>query len=60
MVKVTVREASRFGVCNVLGTFVRETKTRYVYRRYENGPTCFVCKRRPSIHLEPCKVCLDY
>jgi hypothetical protein len=30
MVKVTVREASRFGICNVLGFFVRETKIRYV------------------------------
>ena len=54
----TVREASRFGRCNLLGELVDETSTRYVYRRRHG--TAFVDKRSPTIHVEPCEGCPDY
>jgi|1185.fasta_scaffold107249_2 hypothetical protein len=58
---VIVREASGFGgPCAVLGTFVSETSTRYIYRRRPDGPLAFACKRSPALHTEPCNSCPDH
>lgn len=60
MMITSVREASRFGSCNLLGELVAETSTRYIYRRRHTSQTAFVDKGSPSIHIEPCQTCLDY
>jgi hypothetical protein len=54
----SVREGSRFGPCCVLGEFISETATRYVYRN--RAGSAFVCKDSPTIHIAPCPVCADY
>jgi hypothetical protein len=54
----SVREGSRLGACNVLGELIGETAYRYIYRN--RHVTAFVDKRSPSVHVEPCKVCVDY
>jgi hypothetical protein len=45
VVNIVVREASRFGPCNMLGELVSESATRYVYRRRSDAQTSFVDKR---------------
>jgi hypothetical protein len=60
MMITSVRKASRFGSCNLLGELVAETSTRYIYRRRHTSQTAFVDKGSPSIHIEPCQTCLDY
>lgn len=56
---VIVRESSHIGPCNILGALVRETVTRYIYRR-RRDLIAFVSKRSPKIHLEPCQDCPDH
>jgi hypothetical protein len=60
MMITSVREGSRFGLCNLLGELVCETDTRFIYRRRHTSLTAFVDKHSPSIHIEPCRACLDY
>ena len=58
---VIVREAGGFGgPCAVLGTFVSDTSTRYIYQRRPDGPISFASKRSPGLHIEPCKSCPDH
>ena len=57
---VFVREISAFGRCNVLGELVRETSTRYHYRRDSDFRIAFVLKRTRGIHIQPCNTCHDY
>ena len=44
MMITSVREASRFGSCNLLGELVAETSTRYIYRRRHTSQTAIVDK----------------
>jgi hypothetical protein len=44
----------------MLGVLVAETTLRYLYRRRTDGPTAFVDKRSPAIHVAPCEACTDY
>jgi hypothetical protein len=54
-----IRESSPLGPCNILGTLVRETTTRYVYQ-CRRDVIAFVSKRSPKIHLAPCRSCPDH
>ena len=56
---VVVREASRFGRCDVLGELIWEDAARVGYRRRPEAPVAFA-HRSPAIHLEPCAGCADY
>jgi hypothetical protein len=56
---LVVREASRFGHCDVLGEFVSEDAARYGYRRRPDAPVAFA-QRTPLIHIAPCAACADY
>ena len=40
-----VRQASRFGTCDVLGEVINETSHAYIFRR-PDGETAFISKRR--------------
>jgi hypothetical protein len=54
----SVRECTRFGPCCVLGHFVSETATKYIYR--SRAGNAFVSKDSPTIHIAPCPACADY
>lgn len=54
---IIIRQATRFGACNVLGELVRETSTRYIYQPRGDASEAFADKRTPGIHLEPCSSC---
>jgi len=55
----TIREFSSFGPCVTLGTLVRETVTRIVYRS-RDGKVAWVSKSSRLVHREPCLSCRDY
>jgi hypothetical protein len=56
----TVRQFSRLGPCAMLGTIVRETRTRIYYRSCEDQDA-FVSKSSPlTVHVEPCPSCRDH
>ena len=44
-----VRQASRFGMCDVLGEVINETLHAYIFRR-PDGETAFISKRAPTLH----------
>jgi hypothetical protein len=44
-----VRQASRFGTCDVLGEVINETLHAYIFRR-PDGETAFISKRAPTLH----------
>ena len=50
-----VRQASRFGTCDVLGDVINETLHAYIFRR-PDGETAFISK----LHVGPCRMCADY
>jgi hypothetical protein len=54
-----VRQASRFGTCDVLGDVINETLHAYIFRR-PDGETAFISKRAPTLHVGPCRMCADY
>src|SRR3954465_2855680 len=44
-----VRQASRFGTCDVLGEVINEPLHAYIFRR-PDGETAFISKRAPTLH----------
>ena len=50
----------RLARCIVLGELVRETSTRYLYRRQSDFRIAFVPKRTRGVHIQPCETCHDY
>jgi hypothetical protein len=54
-----IRQAYRFGTCDVVGEVINETSRAYIYRR-PDGETAFISKRAPTLHVGPCSMCADY
>ena len=52
-----VRQASRFGACDMLGEVINETSHAYIFRR-PDGETGFISKRAPTLHVGPCRMCV--
>ena len=54
-----VRQASRFGSCDVLGEVINETSHAYIFRR-PDGETGFISKSAPTLHVRACTMCADH
>ncbi len=62
----SVREVVNFGACRILGEFVSETETAFMYRKPDTGRATRIAKKRkprfagecqPRPHVEPCGNC---